>query len=182
MLNQSPRPAVVSFVVVLLFGAVQGCSGRPTDVTLGRYELTVPAAWKAKRDDGERGHLTLVLAPEPATILCRVEVIVGAGALGAEQADVFLGLARRDFPGGHERQTELRTKVGVLHGFALREAVASHRRDVPAENERSEVEVYAAVAGGDLVAAVAGGWPATAEGRATRRACLGAIRSLRRSP
>ena len=169
-----------SGVLAVLVVALAGCSGRPTDVRLGRYELTVPAAWNAKQDEEGRGHLTLVLSPEPATILCRVEVISGAGALGADQADVFLAVARHDFPGGHERETEVRTKVGVLHGFAMREAVRARRRDVPAAGERSEVEVYAGVAGADLLAAVAGGWPATSEGRATHRACLGAIRSLRR--
>lgn len=156
------------------------CTARPTDVSVGRYELTVPGAWKAKRDDPERGHMTLVLAPEPATILCRLEVITGAGALGAEQADVFLTLARHDFPGGHERELDLRTKVGLLTGFGLSDAIQARRRDVPARGERSEVEVYAGVAGADLIAAVAGGWSSDAEGRAVHRACLGAVRSLRR--
>lgn len=159
-----------------------GCGSRATDVTLGKYVLTVPAAWKAKRDDAQRGHVTLVLAPEPATILCRLEVIEGAGALGVEQADVFLTLARRDFPGGHERQVELRTKTGHLHGFAVRQDVEARRADVPEARDRSEVEVYAGVIGGDLVAAVAGGWSRGAEGRAERKECLGAIRSLRRAP
>ncbi len=164
----------------MLLGA--GCGSRATDVTVGEYALTVPAAWKAKRDDPQRGHLTLVLAPDPATILCRLEVIEGAGALGVEQADVFLTLARRDFPGGNERQVELRTKTGHLHGFAVREAVEARRTDVPgAGGDRSEVEVYAGVIGGDLVAAVVGGYQHGAEGRAERAACVGAIRSLRRA-
>jgi hypothetical protein len=165
----------------LVLATAAACGLRATDVTIGKYVLTVPASWKAKRDDPQRGHLTLVLAPEPATILCRLEVIEGAGALGVEQADVFLTLARRDFPGGHERQVELRTKTGHLHGFAVREAVEARRADVPEARDRSEVEVYAGVIGGDLVAAVAGGWSRAGEGRAQRAACLGAIRSLRRA-
>lgn len=167
-------------VLVALLAVALGCPSRPTDVTLGAYELTVPAAWKARRDDPTRGHVTLILAPEPATILCRLEVIEGAGGLGVEQADVFLTLARRDFPGGQERQVEVRTKVGLLHGFAVRDAVEARRTDVPDASDRSEVEVYAGVIGDDLVAAVAGGWSRGAEGREERSACIGAIRSLRR--
>lgn len=169
-------------LLLALLGAV-GCEGRPTDVTVGKYAVTVPAVWKAKRDNPQRGHLTLVLAPEPATILCRLEVIEGAGALGVEQADVFLTLARRDFPGGDERQVELRTKVGHLHGFAVRESVEARQHDAPDRRagDRSEIEVYAGVVGGDLIAAVAGGWARGAEGRDQRAACIGAIRSLRRA-
>lgn len=171
------RRAVFGLVAVL----AASCGSRATDMTLGKYQLTVPPAWQAKRDDPERGHLTLVLAPEPATILCRFEVIEGAGALGVEQADVFLTLARRDFPGGDERAVELRTKIGHLHGFALRDAVEARRADVPGAQDRSEVEVYSGVVGGDLVAAVVGGYDRNQAGRAQRRTCIGAIRSLRRA-
>lgn len=169
---------VLALLVALAAGA---CGGRATDMTLGGYSVTVPAAWNAKRDDPERGHLTLVMAPEPATILCRIEVIKGAGALGVEQADVFLTLARHDFPGGHERAVELRTKIGLMHGFAVRDAVQARRRDAPDDEGRSEVEVYSGVFGGDLVAAVAGGWARGREGREQRTACIGAVKSLRRA-
>ena len=167
-------------VASLLAIALAACPAEQTGLAIGRYVIDVPETWQARRDDSDEGHLALVLAPQPATLLCRVEVIEEAGRLGAEQADVFLTLARQDFPGSQERQKELRTKIGRLHGFSIQDALESRRGGDAGRRERSEVQVYAAVFGIDLVAAVAGGWSRDRAGRRERDACLRAIRSIRR--
>ncbi|MBI2892839.1 MAG: hypothetical protein HYY06_04755 [Deltaproteobacteria bacterium] len=144
-----------------------------------RYTVTVPVGWEARRAEEEPGHSTLVLVPPNRTLLCRLEVIRSDRELAASEVDAFLEMARQDFRGSRETPVRMRTPVAHLRGFAVREAVEAKSRIVGALSGESEIEVYAGIAGRELVAAIAGGWSRDPAGRHLRDECLRALKSLR---
>lgn len=175
----SKRAWKALYFAVLTAGSLSPNCSRPTDVRFERYELTVPVGWEVRRMAEEPGHSTLVLVPQNRTVLCRLEVIRAEHDLAATDVDAFLEMARQDFRGSRETPVRLRTPVAHLRGFAVREAVKARSRIAGELSGESEIEVYAGIAGRELIAAIAGGWSRDPAGRRLRDECLHALKSLR---